>query len=68
MGVWDESRSNRGAISGGSGRATEPIAEHKSLAEWPGQGWTESIAERRVALLMRSGVGRMLKRRVGGGG
>ena len=33
-----------------------------------GQGWTESIAQRRVAPLMRSGVGRMLKRRVGGSG
>jgi hypothetical protein len=34
-----------------SGRAAEPMAEHKSLTEWPGQGWTESIAERRGSAL-----------------
>ncbi len=28
----------------GSQGAAEPIAEHESLAEWPGQGWPEVIA------------------------
>jgi len=46
--------------------ATEPIAEHQSLAKWPGQGWPEVIAERRIAPLMRSVAGRMLKRGVCG--
>jgi hypothetical protein len=51
------------------GRAAEPLAEQRSPAEWPGQGWTESIAERRVSALdaVRSRADALATgRRVGG--